>query len=101
MMIPVTALIAVPLLYAAWQRQKSRREALSNPAIPISAAAKRAMRLKDWATAGLFLFTAMSSGLAILEYPPQFWVPPAILAVVAFVVRSYWELVILRDLRSR
>jgi hypothetical protein len=69
MMIPITALIAVPPLDAAWQRQKSRREA--------------------------------PSGLAIFEYSPEFWMTPAILAVAAFVVRSCWELVILRELRSR
>ena len=98
MALPITALIAVPLLYAAWQRRKSRREALADPTAHLSPAAKQAMRRKDWATAGLFLFTITSASLAVFEFPPRYWVPPAILAVVAFILRGYLELMILKEI---
>jgi fatty acid desaturase len=92
--IPVTVFFAIPLLYAAWQRRKRRREALADPRGGLSAETKRALKHKDRATGALFVFALVSAGLAIWEYPPRYWVPPAILAVVAFVISSYFEFTI-------
>jgi hypothetical protein len=47
MVIPIGALLAIPLFYSAWQRRKRRREALSDPKSGMSAATKLAIKQKD------------------------------------------------------
>jgi hypothetical protein len=88
MIIPVTAFIVLPLFYSAWQRRKRRKKALSDPQAKASAVDRRAMRLKDWATAGVFGFGLPSAGLAGFEFAPRYRVPPAIAAAVAFGVMA-------------
>jgi len=98
MMIPLTAFIALPLFYSAWQRRKRRKKALSDPQAKVSAVARRAIRLKDWATAGVFGFGLPSAGLASFEFAPRYLMPPAIAAAVAFGVMAYFEWVIVSEL---
>jgi len=101
MRFPVTAFIAAPLLYAAWQRRKSRREALSDPQWVISAEAKRAIRLKDWVAVGFLVLVGVTSGLAIFEVSRRSWPMIAIFAAAAYGYQYHLESVILKGMRRR
>jgi hypothetical protein len=97
---PVIAALALPLLYSSWQRRKRRMEALSDPQRRISAATRKALKVKDWSLVVGGVFAVIGSTIGILWYPTRLWVLPAILAFVALVVNWRAEWAIAKEMGS-
>ena len=90
-MVPVTIVLVVPLLYAAWLRRKYRMDAINDPGHHVSDAIKRAMKHKDIATAIFLLSFPIAASIGGLGLSITYWLPPAAIAAVAFAIRFVLE----------
>lgn len=82
---PVTTLIAIPLLYGAWQRRKSRNRAANDPGRDVSRGTMRAMRQKDFAFAVFVVSFTAAAMLGTVRFGVVYWMPFAVIAVASFV----------------
>jgi hypothetical protein len=100
-MVPITSVLVLPLAYAAWRRIQRHRRLASDPSQPLAAPILRAMSRSRLAYVIYIVCGAAALSIAAAKVSPVYWLPVAIVSLVAFVKRLGYQRQIRDGITSR
>lgn len=99
-MVPLTAIVAIPLFYVYWRRIRRHRQLANDPLRPLSADVLRTMRQSRIATTVFMICWVAAGFLLAARVSPHYSLPIAIIGFVALIKRLSYQARIRKEIGS-